>query len=628
MHPFLKQVNGFVSYYSHLLDRCSSLKSFNFLKSIHAQLSKLGFNTHTFLGNRSLDLYSQFGIVEDALKMFDDITDKNCVSWNICLKGLLRHGCLRKARVLFDEMPVRDVVSWNSMMSGYSSHGLVDHALEIYLKMQSVGVRPNQYTFSILISLVSSACHGKQVHGRMIRTGGVSLSNVVLGNSLISMYGKLGLVDYAFGVFMTMVKVDTISWNSLIWVCYKSGYAQLALDQFCLMRATEHSPDQFAISTVIGVCCDMRGLEKGKQIFALCFKVGYFSNSIVSSAAIDLLSKCNRLEDAERLFSDLGRWDSAVCNSMISSYEGHGLEENAIQLFVLMLRENLRPTEFTFSCVLSCVSGFLPPDKGSQVHSLIVKTGTELDSIVGSSLVQMYSSVGMIDYAMKIFADLVVKDLVSWNTVILGLTHNGREFQALDIFKELLNQGPQPDRVTLTGVLLACNYANCVDEGMMIFSSMEKEYGILPGNEHYVCIVDSLSKVGKLKEAINIIAAMPYEPSFVLWRSVLRGCAVHGDLELAESVAERMMELEPKSSLPYLVLSREYEARGRWESVIRVRKAMKRSCANTDMVECSWIGVRNQVYAFEADQLLHHGGKDIYMMLKLLFWEMKIQGYT
>lgn len=628
MHPILRQVNGryrtSLSYYSYLIDRCWSIRSLNFVKIIHAQLIKVGFNTHTFLGNRSLDIYCQFGTVDDALKVFDDIVQKNCVSWNICLKGLFGHGCLKRARMLFDEMPVRDVVSWNSMLSGYVSYGLIDHALGLYLKMQNAGVRPNQYTFSILVSLVSCACHGKQIHGSMIRSG-VNLSNVVLGNSLISMYGKLGYVDYAFGVFLTMVKVDTISWNSLIWGCYTSGYSDLALDQFCLMR-TQHSPDQFTMSTLIGVCCNMRDLEKGKQIFAFCFKVGFFGNSILLSAAIDLLSKCNRLEDAVCLFNELNQWDLAVCNSMISSYAGHGILENAIQVFVHMLRKSLRPTEFTFSIILSSVYAFLPADQGSQIHSLVVKMGVELDAIVASSLVQMYSKVGVIDYAMKTFANLIEKDLVSWNTIIMGLIHNGYVFTALDIFEELVNKGPQPDRITLLGVLLACNYGNLVDEGMRIFSSMEKEYGIVPEDEHYLCIVDMLSRSGKLKEAMDVITEMPNEPSFMLWRSVLRGSDIHGDLKLVESVAERMMELKPASSLPYLVLARAYEMRGRWESVIRVRRAMKTNSMN-DMIEYSWIGIKNHVYTFKADQLLHHGGEDIYIVLKMLFWQMKIEGY-
>ncbi|XP_062120569.1 pentatricopeptide repeat-containing protein At1g43980, mitochondrial [Humulus lupulus] len=628
MHPILRQVNGrhrtSLSYYTYILDRCWTIKSLNFVKITHAQLIKVGFNTHTFLGNRSLDIYCQCGTVDDALKVFDDIVHKNCISWNICLKGLFRHGCLERARMLFDQMTLRDVVTWNSMISGYLSYGLIGYALVLYLKMQNAGVRPNQYTFSILVSLASCAHQGKQIHGSIIRNA-FNLSNVVLGNSLISMYGKLGHVDYAYGVFLTMVKVDAISWNSLIWSCHQSGYGELALDQFYLMRTTQHVPDQFTMSTVISICCIMRDLDKGKQIFAFCCKVGFLSNSIVLSAAIDLLSKCNRLEDAVQLFNELNNLELAVCNSMISSYAGHGFGEKAIKLFVLMLKENLRPTEFTFSSILSSVSGILPADQGSQIHSFVVKMGVESDAIVSCSLVQMYSKVGLIDYAMKVFVNMTEKDLVSWNTIIIGLTHNGYVFKALDIFKELVIEGPHPDHITLLGVLLACNYGNLVDEGMEIFSCMEQEYGIIPECEHYLCIIDLLSGVGKLKEAMNIIAEVPFEPSFMLWRAVLRCSDICADLKLVESVAERMMEIKPKSSLPYLVLARAYEIRGRWESVIRIREAMKRHCMN-DMIECSWLGIKNHVYTFKADQLLHHGGEDIYIILKLLFWQLEV-GY-
>ncbi|KAM6549463.1 hypothetical protein CsatB_021139 [Cannabis sativa] len=629
MHPILRQVSCYhrtsLSYYSYILDRCWTIKSLDFVKITHAQLIKVGFNTHTFLGNRSLDVYFQFGTVDDALKVFDDIYYKNCISWNICLKGLFRHGCLERVRMVFDQMPLRDVVTWNSMISGFLSHGLVDYALGLYLKMQNAGVRPNQYTFSILVSLASCVYQGKQIHGCIIRNV-LDLSNVVLGNSLITMYGKLGHVDYAFGVFLTMVKVDTISWNSLIWGCYRSGYGELALDQFYLMRTTQHKPDQFTMSTVMSICCNMRDLNKGKQIFAFCCKVGFLSNSIVLSAAIDLLSKCNRLEDAVHLFNELNILDSAVYNSMISSYAGRGFGEKAMELFVLMLKENLKPTEFTFSSILSSVSGILPADQGSQIHSSVVKMGVESDAIVSSSLVQMYSKVGLIDYAMKVFVNMSEKDLISWNTMIIGLTHNGYVFKALEIFKEMVAKGSQPDRITLFGVLLACNYGNLVDEGIQVFSSMEQEYGIIPEYEHHLCIIDLLSGVGKLEEAMNIIAEVPFEPSFMLWRAVLCCSNIHMDLNLVESVAEKMMEIKPKSSLPYLVLAEAYEIRGRWESVIRVREAMKRHCIN-ETVECSWIGIKNHVYTFKADQLLHHGGEEIYLILKLLFWQMEEAGY-
>ena len=630
MQPVLKKAHRPLttsfSYYSNLIEHCFSLKSLDFAKFVHAQLIKIGFNTHTFLGNRCLYLYSRIGTVNDSLRVFDDIIEKNSISWNIFLKADIGFGELERARDVFGEMPKRDVVSWNTMISGYVSFGLFDDAIRFFSEMQKAGIRPSGFTYSTLLSFVSSACRGKEIHASMIRNG-ADLSNVVLGNSLIGMYGKFGAVDYAFGVFMTMEELDTISWNSLICSCGKSGYQNLALHQFCLMRSTGYSPDQFTVSTVITVCSNLQDLEKGEQVFALCIRVGFLSNTIVSSASIDLFSKCNRLEDSVRVFEEIYQWDSVLCNAMISSYTWHGFGENALQLFVLTLRENIRPTEFTLSSVLSAVSILLPVDQGSQIHSLVVKSGLELDMIVASSLVEMYAKFGLIDSAMKTFAEIGARDLISWNTMIVGLAHNGRVTEALNIFKELLIGGPPPDQITLAGVLLACNIGGLLDEGLIIFSSMEKEYGIIPAIEHYACIVDMMSQGGKLKEAMDIVELMPYEPSGLIWGSLLRACEFSRDLRLTERVAEKVMELEPRSPLPYLVLAQAYKMRGRWENLVRVRTAMKEKGVRT-VIGCSWIGIKNHVFVFKEDQLVHTGGKDIYLILRLLMQEMEDEGYA
>ncbi|XP_050213377.1 pentatricopeptide repeat-containing protein At1g43980, mitochondrial [Mercurialis annua] len=624
MYHLLKQTDR-VSYCSRIIDHCLSLKSVTLAKTVHAQLIKVGLNSHTFLGNRYLDLYSKlFDSVDNVLKVFDDISCKNTISWNICLKGMINIGRLESARLLFDEMPERDVVSWNSMISGFASLGYVNSALGTFGKMQNMGVRPSEFTYSIMVSLVSDALLGKELHASMIRSG-LSMLNVVLGNSLIDMYGRLGHIDYAFGVFLTMVEVDVITWNSLITGCCKSGYGDLALSQFCLMRSLGFSSDEFTCSAVITSCCNLRNLDKGKQIFAFCLKVGFLCNTIVSSAAIDLFSKCNRLEDSVQLFEELDQRDSALCNSMISSYVGHGFEEKALQIFVDSLRADIRPTEFTISSVLSSISSF-PADQGTQIHSLAVKLGLESDAIVASSLVEMYAKFGLIDYAIDIFKNMMIRDLISWNTMIMGLTHNGRVPEALGTFNELLSTGPPPDRMTVAGILLACSYGGFLDEGVSIFSLMHESHGITPGNEHYSCIVDLLCQTGRVDDAMSIVEAMPYEPDSLIWRLILNACAIHGDLRLMEIVAERLLEVEPLLSLPYLVLARIYEKRGQWEAMVRVKRIMEMKKVKT-VIGCSWIGLKNNVYVFSADQLQHHGGKNIYSLLRLIDWEVENEGY-
>ncbi|XVE60218.1 hypothetical protein DITRI_Ditri05aG0110300 [Diplodiscus trichospermus] len=521
-------------------------------------------------------------------------------------------------------MPEKDVVSWNSMISGCGLLGFWDYGLEVFKEMQNFGVRPSNFTFSILTTFVSCASQGKEIHGNMIRNG-FGLSDLVTCNSLIDMYGKLGLVQYAFSVFSSMEEVDVVSWNSLILVCCKSGSQDLALRHFDQMRLAGYSPDEFTVTNVIVAYTHLRNLYKGKQIFALCVKFGFISNSIVSSALIDLFSKCNILEVSVQLFEEMEHWDSVLCNSMISSYARHGSHDDALLLFVLAMRKDCRPTEFTLSSVLSCIS-VLSVEQGHHVHSLVIKSGFESESIVASSLVNMYAKIGLSDSAMQIFSEIHVKDLISWNTLIMGLAHNGRVVETLKLFKELLKEGPAPDRITLTGVLLACRCGAFVDVGMSIFSSMEEQFGVTPCGEHYASVVDLLLHTGKLKEAFDTLEAMPFEPSFLAWESLFLATATFADLNFTERVASKMIELKPQSSLPYLVLNRAYEMRGRWEGMIRVKKAMKHRLKK--IVECSWIGIKNHVFMFEADQLQHEGGKDLYLILELLTWDLEEKGYS
>ncbi|PHU19462.1 hypothetical protein BC332_10613 [Capsicum chinense] len=618
MYQFVQRVYRYhthsLSFYSRLITQSLSFTS---LQILHGKLIKLGFNKNTFLGNCCLDMYSKVGEKVDALKVFDETPIKNVVSWNMCLKVFVKFGDVENARQLFDEMPERDVVSWNSMISGYASDGLFENALGVFLEMQKYGIRPSGYTFSILISYVEFAFHGKEIHGNMLRNG-VDLGNVVVGNTLIDFYGKLGLLDYATGVFLAMETVDVISWNSLISSCCKSGYEDTALSNFSLMRACEYSPDEFTMSSVLIGCSNLCSLEKGKQILCLCIKMGVLCNTIVSSAAIDLFSNCNRIEDSARLFRDSDIWDTALCNSMISSYAQNSLEEGALRLFVLTLRENVRPTEFTLSCILSCSTTF-PVDLGIQAHSLVIKLGFVSDPVVSTSLVDMYCKYGLIDSASNIFNGLLTRDLISWNAMIFGLAINGEPTKALSLYYELLEVGGQPDRITLATVLLACSYGGFVDEGIAIFSSMEEQFGVRPGIEHYTCVVGMMTRAGKLEEAGDILQNMPHEPNSEIWESILLACDIYGYLKETEKVAGKIMELAPESSLPYLVLAQVYESRGRWESLVRVRKEMKERIKK-EVDSYSWISVCNCVIMFQANRTLSCGSKDIgiYSMLRLL----------
>ncbi|KAL9308711.1 Pentatricopeptide repeat-containing protein mitochondrial [Arabidopsis thaliana] len=623
MFQLLRRAHGLCMpsslYFSRLINRSLLSKSPTLAKIVHAQLLEAGFVRTTYWGNRCLQLYFKSGSVINALQLFDDIPDKNTITWNVCLKGLFKNGYLNNALDLFDEMPERDVVSWNTMISGLVSCGFHEYGIRVFFDMQRWEIRPTEFTFSILASLVTCVRHGEQIHGNAICSG-VSRYNLVVWNSVMDMYRRLGVFDYALSVFLTMEDRDVVSWNCLILSCSDSGNKEVALDQFWLMREMEIQPDEYTVSMVVSICSDLRELSKGKQALALCIKMGFLSNSIVLGAGIDMFSKCNRLDDSVKLFRELEKWDSVLCNSMIGSYSWHCCGEDALRLFILAMTQSVRPDKFTFSSVLSSMNAVML-DHGADVHSLVIKLGFDLDTAVATSLMEMYFKTGSVDLAMGVFAKTDGKDLIFWNTVIMGLARNSRAVESLAIFNQLLmNQSLNPDRVTLMGILVACCYAGFVNEGIQIFSSMEKAHGVNPGNEHYACIIELLCRVGMINEAKDIADKIPFEPSSHIWEPILCASLDLGDTRLAETVAKTMLESEPKSSFPYLVLIKIYEMTWRWENSVKLRYAMNEHKLKSAQGS-SKISIESSVFSFEADQLQIHGGHDTCALLDLLSWD-------
>ncbi|KAG0498430.1 hypothetical protein HPP92_002712 [Vanilla planifolia] len=320
-------------------------------------------------------------------------------------------------------------------------------------------------------------------------------------------------------------------------------------------------------------------------------------------------------------------FDSSTFNSMTTAYSRANLVNETLGLFVMAIRREVMPTEFTFASILSSISSFGLPEQGMQIHCWVHKLGMEVDEIIATSLVDMYMKFGSVECAYKIFSAMSSKDLISWNTLIMGLAQNGQEAEGLIKFEELLIRGIEPDRITLLSVLFACCNAGMVCAGKKIFSSMEKEYGIKRGLEHYACIVEMVGRAGRLEEALEIMEAMPYKPNASILQCLLEAGTFYGNLSYLEKVAELMMMLEPQCSSPYLVLARIYERRRMWDSMARIVRTMEKKGLKR-VRECSWIGIRNQVFTFSVDDLQHHGGEVMYSALHLLFWEIVNEDYV
>ncbi|CAN6178455.1 unnamed protein product [Urochloa humidicola] len=246
-----------------LLARCASRAA---AAALHARLLRCSraFFRSPYLANCLAAAYSRLGADPSAVALLRSASGArpNVFTHNILLSALLGSGLLDDARRLFDGMAKRDAVTYNAMLSGYAATALPDEAFRLFCSMRELGVRPTGFTFSIVSSAVTSARHGRQLHAAAVRHG-MAHFDAVVGNALIDMYRRVGLLQHAARVFSCMEEPDATSWNSIMSVCRDQALSSTVFECFWSMRSKGFSVDGFSMSTVLSACSDAKDFAKG-----------------------------------------------------------------------------------------------------------------------------------------------------------------------------------------------------------------------------------------------------------------------------------------------------------------------------------------------------------------------------
>ncbi|KAF8052551.1 hypothetical protein N665_1546s0014 [Sinapis alba] len=179
------------------------------------------------------------------------------------------------------------------------------------------------------------------------------------------------------------------------------------------------------------------------------------------------------------------------------------------------------------------------------VHGKISSLGCGLDVNSYHVLIEMYSNCGLMNEASSVFEEMPEKNLETWYVMIRFLAKNGLGEDAIDMFTRFKSQGNKPDGRLFRGVFYACGLLGDVDEGLLHFMSMSRDYGIIPTMEDYVSVVEMFALPGLLDEALEFVERMPMKPNVDLWETLMNLSRVHGDLELGDRCAEIVEEIDP-----------------------------------------------------------------------------------
>lgn len=279
---------------------CSSLGRWDIADSMVKYIEENNIEFDVYLGNTLIDVYGRRGLVDLAQEAFNQMLDKNIVSWNALIIGYAKVGRLIEAQKLFDEMPRRDVISWTSLITGYSRGNQFVEAVKLFREMMLAKVKPDEITLATVLSAcahIGSLDMGKAIHDYIKRHS--TKCDLYLGNSLIDMYCKCGVVENALVVFHEMEKKDSVSWTSIISGLAVNGFADYALELFMQMLREGVRPTHGSFVGILLACTHAGLIDEGLQYFESMEKVyGLTPEMKHYGCVVDLLSRSGNVEKA------------------------------------------------------------------------------------------------------------------------------------------------------------------------------------------------------------------------------------------------------------------------------------------------------------------------------------------
>lgn len=578
------------------------------VREIHAQVLEEGYESDVFVGNTLVYTYAK------------------------C-------GSILHAKEVFDKLSKRDVVSWNALLAGYAEQDEGELALQLYDEVRLAGITPDTQTYvSALKACVSVATmeettviDGRPIKSRALLKGQDIFreavdsgygSHTMVCNTLMHLYCKCGSVEDAQLVFDTNFQHDVVSWNVMI-----SGYAEhkqgdRAFQLFEQMQGAGMLPDARTFVSMLKACCSLAVVEEeklmygevlkpdslkmGKLIHREIHRRGLAADVFVNNCLIHMYSKCGSISDAQNVFNGHPQRDAVAWNAMIVAYTEQEQENKAMSLYVQMRREGVLPTEATFLCVLKACGNVGALKMCIDIHQDVVEHGVEDSVIVASSLIHSYGKCGRMDKAHQLFNKLAKQDVVSWNGLVAGHARQGDYEMSLQCLQEMQDAGVQPDEVTFICLLTACSHAGMLSEGLHYFKNLSAGHGLTASTQHYSCIVDLLGRAGFLEQAQRLMAAMPTQPDLPMWLSLLGACRKHGEVELGKRAFDSAVDLDPKHTAPYILMSNIYARAGMVLEANDIER-LRRGASSRKKPGQSWIEFGKDVEVFVAgDKLSPH----------------------
>ncbi|XP_038877935.1 pentatricopeptide repeat-containing protein At3g22690 [Benincasa hispida] len=656
------EANATVFMYNSLIRGYSAAGLCDEAISLYVQMIEVGFMPDNFTFPFVLSVCAKTGAFVEGVQLHGALMkiglERDMFVANSLIHLYAEGGDFLFARKVFDEMLERNVVSWTSLICGYARTDSSREAVALFFQMIEAGVRPNSVTMVCVISACAKLKDlelAKRIHA-YIEESGMEL-NTHMVNALVDMYMKCGETGGAKRLYDGCVDKNLVLCNTIMSNYSHHGMPNEVLTVLVDMFRVDLQPDRISLLSAISACGQMGDYLLGKCCHNYSLRNGYEGWDNIRNAIIDMYMKCGKqeiayrvfdsmsnksivswnsllvgyirnkdLESARKIFNEMPEKDIVSWNTMINALVQESMFDEAIELFREMQLKEMKADRVTMVEVASACGYLGDLELAKWIYAYIVKNSIYCDMLLETAVVDMFARCGDTYSAMKVFNNMDKKDISAWTTAIGAMAVDGNGKRAIELYSEMLKQGVKPDQVVFVNILTACSHGGFVEQGQRIFESM-KQHGISPQIVHYGCMVDLLGRAGKLEEALDIIKSMPMKPNGIIWGSLLAACRTHKNIDMATFAAERLAKVAPERTGTHVLLSNIYASAKKWADVANVRLQLKEKGVQK-MPGSSSIQVDGVIHEFTSGDRSHPENYGIDMMLKEINIKLGVAGYV
>ncbi|PIN14144.1 hypothetical protein CDL12_13263 [Handroanthus impetiginosus] len=380
-----------------VLKACASLSMLTFGKALHSEIVKSGVECDVMVGTSLVDLYGRCHDIVSSRKVFDNMPERNAVTWNAMIGGYMRNGNTQLALVLFENMAAKTPVTWIEMIDGYARNGNMVMARRVFESVPEC--LKDVVTWTVLVDGYVSNGDMESAIEAFER---MKVRNFYVWSVMITGYFKKGDFVKAREIFDGMSSRNLVNWNSLISGYAQNGKCEEALDAFMRMRKEGFEPDEVTLASILSACAQSGMLDIGKEIHEIILKKRIELNEFVLNGLVDMYAKCGDLGNARMIFEGMTVKNSATWNSLISGFAIHGQCREAIEFFIKMEGSVIKPDNVTFLSVLSACAhgGFV--EEGLETFSKMEKYGLKATIKHYGCLVDLLGRAGRLQEAFNL----------------------------------------------------------------------------------------------------------------------------------------------------------------------------------------------------------------------------------